>query len=443
MGRRATRWRGAIVAALALAGAGIWEGSGTLLLAAALPLSYLAYGVLSTAAVPADLVVSRAVDPTPAPPGHPVEVQLTVTNSGQQTLSDIRVVDGVPTDLAVLDGSPRGGETLAAGESVTLEYTLIARRGEHDFDEPRLRVRGTGAGEVATATRHPEGDDRLVCQLDARAPPLSDQGTDRVGQLTADAPGDGFTFHSTREYQRGDPAGRIDWRGYAKRGELSTVNYEQWVSTTVVFVVDARSPARVTAGPGRPTAVELGAYATTHALTSLLDSGHEVGLAIVGIDGDGPAGLTWLQPGDGPNQRSLAVEQLRAAADAAESDPVGGPADEADTQRQFRKVMEMAGPRCQLVLVSPLLDDAPVTAMASWAAFDCQRAVLSTDVTAASTVSGQYDHVRRRTRLARCQASGARTIDWRRGTPLPLILDYAFAVAARQPNGSAQPGGGA
>ncbi len=57
-----------------------------------------------------------------------------------------------------------------------------------------------------------------------------------------------------------------------------------------MFVVDARSLARVTAGPGRPTAVELGAYATTQALTSLLDAGHEVGLAIVGIDGDGPAG---------------------------------------------------------------------------------------------------------------------------------------------------------
>lgn len=443
MGRRATRWRGAIVAALALAGAGIWEGSGTLLLAAALPLSYLAYGVLSTAAVPADLVVSRAVDPTPAPPGHPVAVQLTVTNGGQQTLSDIRVVDGVPTDLAVLEGTPRGGETLAPGESVTLEYTLIARRGEHDFDEPRLRVRGTGAGEITTATQQAEGDDRLTCQLDAPAPPLSEQGTDRVGQLTTDDPGDGFTFHSTREYQRGDSAGRIDWRGYAKRGALSTVNYEQWVSTTVVFVVDARSPARVTAGPGRPTAVELGAYATTHALTSLLDAGHEVGLAIVGVDGDGPAGLTWLQPGDGPNQRSLAVDRLRTAADAAESDPTGGPEGEGDTQRQFRKVMEVAGPRCQLVLVSPLLDDAPVAAMESWAAFDCQRTVLSTDVTAASTVSGQYEHVRRRTRLARCQASGARTIDWRRGTPLPLILEYAFTVAAHRPGGSVQSGGGA
>lgn len=453
MGQRRARWRGAIVAALALAGAGVWAGNGALLLAAGLPLSYLAYGAVSTASVPAEITVSRAVEPTPAPPGHPVTVRVTVTNESERPVSDLRVVDGVPRDLSVIAGSPRSGETLAAGESLTLEYTLIARRGDHDFEPPRLRVRGTGAGEVATAVRTPDGDDRLVCRLDAEAPPLSDQGNDRVGQRTTSDPGDGFTFHSTREYRRGDPAGRIDWRSYAKRGELSTVNYEQWVSTAVVFVLDARPPSRVTAGPGRPTAVELGAYATTHALTSLLQAGHEVGLAVVGIDGDGPDGLAWIPPGNGGDQRSRAIDLLEDASEAAERDPDGedggesgtdkGGTAEVDPQQQFRKVIELAGPRSQFVLVSPMLDDGPVTATEGWAALDTARTVLSPDVTAASTVSGQHEHVRRRTRLARCQATGARTIDWRRGTPLPLVLDYAFAVEARRPDGSVQPGGGA
>jgi uncharacterized protein (DUF58 family) len=436
------------VAALTLAGAGVWAGNGALLLAAALPLSYLAYGAVSTASVPAEITVSRAVEPTPAPPGHPVSVRVTVTNESERPVSDLRVVDGVPRDLSVIAGSPRGGATLAAGESLALEYTLIARRGDHDFEPSRLRARGTGAGEVATAVRTPEGDDRLVCRLDAEAPPLSDQGNDRVGQRTTSDPGDGFTFHSTREYRRGDPAGRIDWRSYAKRGELSTVNYERWVSTAVVFVIDARAPSRVAAGPGRPTAVELGAYATTHALTSLLQAGHEVGLAVVGIDGDGPDGLAWIPPGSGSGQRSQAIDLLEKAADAAERSPgvadatEGSPDGEVDAQRQFGKVTELAGPRSQFVLVSPMLDDGPVTAMEGWAALDTPRTVLSPDVTAASTVSGQHEHVRRRTRLARCQATGARTIDWRRGTPLPLILDYAFAVEARRPGGGVQPGGG-
>ncbi|GCF12178.1 DUF58 domain-containing protein [Haloarcula mannanilytica] len=452
MGRRRARWRGAVVAALALAGAGVWAGNGALLLAAGLPLSYLAYGAVSTASVPAEMTVSRAVEPTPAPPGHPVSVRVTVTNESEGPVSDLRVVDGVPRDLSVIAGSPRSGETLAAGESLTLEYTLIARRGDHDFEPPRLRARGTGAAEVATAVQTPDGDDRLVCRLDAEAPPLSDQGNDRVGQRTTSDPGDGFTFHSTREYRRGDPVGRIDWRSYAKRGELSTVNYEQWVSTAVVFVLDARPPSRVTAGPGRPTAVELGAYATTHALTSLLGAGHEVGLAVVGIDGDGPGGLAWIPPGNGSDQRSRAIDRLEDAAEAAERDPDGedggesgtdkGGTAEVDPQQQFRKVMELAGPRSQFVLVSPILDDGPVTAMEGWAALDAARTVLSPDVTAASTVSGQHEHVRRRTRLARCQATGARTIDWQRGTPLPLVLDYAFAVEARRPDGSVHPGGG-
>lgn len=449
MARRRPRWRGAVAAAVALAGAGLWQGNGTLLLAATLPLGYLAYGAASTAAVPDDLVVSRSIEPSTAPPGRPVSVALTVRNESDRTLSDVRVVDGVPTDLAVLDGSPRGGETLAAGEAFTLDYTVVARRGEHGFDSPRVRVRGTGGGAIATAVRSPEGDDALVCRLDADAPPLSDRESDRVGQLATDDPGDGSAFHSTREYRRGDDAGRIDWRGYAKRGTLATVNYERWVSTPAVFVLDAREQSRVAAGPGRPSAVELGAYATTRALASLLRAGHRVGVAVVGVDGDGPAGLTWLEPGDGRDHRARALSLLESAADAAAS----GRGEEAETsaaeagetvdaERQFRKVLDLAGPRTQLVAVSPLLDDEPVRAVETWARVGRPRTVLSPDVTAVNTVSGQYEQVRRRTRLARCQSGGARVIDWRRGTPLALILDAAFAVEARRPDGRFRPGGG-
>ncbi|WP_424004655.1 DUF58 domain-containing protein [Haloarcula salina] len=444
MARRRPRWRGAVAAAVALAGAGLWQGSGTLLLAATLPLGYLAYGAASTAAVPDDLVVTRSIDPSTAPPGRPVSVSLTVRNESGRPLSDVRVVDGVPTDLAVLDGSPRGGETLAAGEAFTLDYTVVARRGEHDFDSPRVRVRGTGAGAVATAARPPVGDDRLVCRLDADAPPLSDRGSDRVGQLATDEPGDGSAFHSTREYRRGDDAGRIDWRGYAKRGTLATVNYERWVSTAVVFVLDARAPSRVAAGPGRPSAVELGGYATTRALASLLRAGHRVGVAVVGVDGDGPAGLAWLEPGEGRDHRARALSLLESAVDAAASgnDRETETDETADAERQFRKVLDLAGPRTQLVAVSPLLDDEPVRAVETWAAVDRPLTVLSPDVTAANTVSGQYEQVRRRTRLARCQTGGARAIDWRRGTPLALILESAFAVEARRPDGRVRPGGG-
>ncbi|MDS0283209.1 DUF58 domain-containing protein [Haloarcula onubensis] len=431
---RRVRWRGAVVASAILAGYGAVEGNATLLLAATLPLAYLAVGAVSTASVPDSLTTERRIEPRVAPPGRPVAVTVTVTNDGDTTVSDLRAVDPVPDRLAVMDGTPRGGETLAPGETLTLTYSVIARRGEFDFPPVRLRVRGAGAGTVSTADRQPTGDRTLVCRLDADAPPLSDIGDTRVGRLTTDTPGEGLTFHSTREYRHGDPAGRIDWRGYAKQGELSTVNYDRQVSATVVSVLDARPASRVAAGPGRPTAVELGAYAATRTLNTLLAAGHEVAVAVVGVDGDGPGGLVWLPPGSGSGQRAKAISVLSDGIDAAAGDrsPTG----------QARRLGELAGRQSQFVLVSPLLDEAPLEMLEQWSGFGQTRTVLSPDIVAENTVSGQFEQVRRRTRLARAQAGGARAIDWRRGTPLPTILDAVFAVEAHRAGAGVRAGGG-
>ncbi|RQG92118.1 DUF58 domain-containing protein [Natrarchaeobius chitinivorans] len=451
MTTRQRRWRGAVAAGIALAAVGIATGNGVLLLGAVVPLVYVAYGAVSHVAVPADLTARRTVSPSPAPPGRTVTVSLEVVNDSDRTLPDVRVADAVPAELGVVEGSPRGAATLEPGDRLTVEYAMIARRGEYAFDPPQVRVRGLGAASVATTRPDTDGDRTLACRLDADAPPLERLGTERIGQLTTDRPGEGLTFHSTREYRPDDPAERIDWRHYAKRGTLATVNYERRVAATVVLVLDAREPNRVVAGPGRPTAVELSAYAATRSLSDLLGHGHDVGVAVVGLDGPGPAGLHWLEPGTGAEQRTRGLSTFRAATadDGSEGESGGSPGRESirtsnwsrsdrsaeagppDVDEQIRKLIELAPSGAQLALFSPALDDGPVRAVETWRGAGLPVSLLSPDVIPANTTSGQYAQTRRRTRLARCQAVGARTVDWRRGTPLALVVEYAFSADAR------------
>jgi len=423
MTRRQRRWGGGLAASVFLAAAGVFDGNGALLLAAAIPLAYVAADAISDVTVPDAISITRHVDPTPAPPGRPVTVLLTVRNDSERTVPDLRVVDGVPADLAVVDGTPRGGTSLAPGEDLTVEYAVAARRGTYEFEPVQLRARGFGAGTVETTRRVSDGDRRLVCRLDADAPPIDEYGDARPGRLESDAAGAGVTFHSTREYYAGDPAERINWRHYAKRGDLATTNYERTVAATTILVIDARIRNRVVAGPGRPTAVELGTYAATHALTNLLRRGHDVGVVVLGLDGPGPAGLYWLPPAGSRQQRAQALELFRAANDAA-----GRPPNES---AQVRRVIELLPPGGQLLTFSPVLDDRAVDAVETWRAADVPVVVLSPDIVPENTVSGQYVQVRRRARLARCQRVGARTVDWRRGTPLPAVLAEAFAADAR------------
>ncbi|NUB89854.1 DUF58 domain-containing protein [Haloterrigena sp. SYSU A121-1] len=433
---RRLRWRGAIAATVVLVLAGLLDASPVLLLAAIVPLVYVAYGSLSTVSVPEGLAAVREVSPTPAAPGRPVTVTLTVRNESDRTVTDCRLVDGVPEELAVLEGSPRAGATLEPGEERRLEYIVVARRGEYEFDAPECRVRGLGASAVATTRLSTAGADRLVCRLDADAPPIEEVGRGRIGQLTTDRPGEGLSFHSVREHRPDDPADRIDWRHYAKRGTLATIDYERQVAATVVLVVDARPSNAVVAGPGRPTAVEFAAYAATRTLTDLLGHGHDAGVAVIGRDGDGPAGLHWIEPASGREQRTRALEVVRSAmADESSSGRFSrtssGRQDRGKLPRQVRKVLELAPAGAQVALFSPVLDDRSVTAVERWRGGGLPVVVLSPDVVPANTVSGQYEQLRRRTRLARCQALGARTFDWRRGTPLPVLIEHAFTADAR------------
>jgi len=99
------------------------------------------------------------------------------------------------------------------------------------------------------------------------------------GPLVTDDGGEGIEFHSVEEYRRGDPANRIDWRRYARTGELTSMTFRTERLAEVVVCVDARPASYRAADATEPHAVALAVDAAGRIGDALFDANHQVGLA--------------------------------------------------------------------------------------------------------------------------------------------------------------------
>jgi uncharacterized protein (DUF58 family) len=311
------RWSGGLAGAVVLAVGGLLAESAVLLVAAAIPVAYVVYGAVDAVDFdPSMVAVERRLDREAAFPGDRVGVALTVTNESDRPLADLRVVDHVPEAVTVVDGHDRRALSLRPGESETVEYTVVARRGEHEFGPVGLRARSSSGGDVATVEVTPRGSTSMTCRPDLEGVPLDRRTRQFVGSVAADTAGAGVEFHSTREYRAGDPVSRIDWRRLAKSQELTTVNYREHRSARVVVAVDARDPSYVSPVPGTPTAGAICGYGGRRVFEVLRDAGHGVGAAGFGLpDEDGGGGPAWVEPGTGEETRLRAHELYDVAAE--------------------------------------------------------------------------------------------------------------------------------
>jgi len=401
---RTHRWRW-IEPATILAGAlGLVARRPALLLVSALGLALVAYARV-VPAPPLALAVTRTTEDADATPGERVRVQLSVTNVGDGTIPDLRLVDGVPEGLQVVDGEPGLGATVRPGATASTTYALEARAGTHRFG-PALAVARDVAGVVERRDRiavedagHLEA--RPVEPLDT-VPPLRSQAARYAGQRSGDASGEGLAFHGVREYRRGDPPSRIDWDRLARVGDLATVEFREERSVSVAVAVDARPVAARASSPAQPTAAERGLTAATRLVDRLARAGHSVGVARLGD------GRRWLAPGRDREHRRRARELL------SERPPLDGTGD-APRPDWLR---ERLRGRSELFLVTPALDDAIVDFARAVHATGTPTTVLSPDPTDEATTGRTLARLERNHRLRSLRADGIRVLDWEAGTPL-------------------------
>jgi uncharacterized repeat protein (TIGR01451 family) len=325
---RVARWHGALVAALFASSLGLYVGNHVFFLLATVPLAYVIYGLL-TGLGPPSLSVSRAVSREHTDPGTPLTVRLTVQNTGDRPIPDLRVLDTVPDDVTVVDGSPTACVALRPDEAVTLEYDVLPTRGTHEFGSVLLRGRSLAGTVVGTTELDPDGTEQVVCDTLLEQFPLQDQTTPYAGMHPTDDGGRGVEFHEVREYRRGDPMSQIDWNRLARTGDLATVNFREERAASVVFVIDERNTVALRSPQGGPSATDLSIYAAAQGFVTLTGTGHEVGLTTLSPIGAGD----WVPPGRGDATEAAAADLFQRLQGDAGDQPVPGapPSRDADT----------------------------------------------------------------------------------------------------------------
>nr|WP_272904745.1 DUF58 domain-containing protein [Halobacterium sp. TGN-42-S1] len=410
-------------------------------------MAFVAFAALSVPRDPGVVRVERALSDASPLPGDRVTVTVTVENTGDAALTDLRVADGVPDGLRVVEGTTATGLALPAGETATFEYAVVADRGQFPFDDPTARLRGAGSSTARTETVSADGAASLDCRVTVADIPLRRQTTQHTGSLPTDTGGPGIEFHSTRDYQHGDPVSRIDWRQYAKTGDLTTVNYRERRAAAVVLAVDARSESDVTARDGAPSGAALSAYAAAQAVEPLETAGHQVGVAVFDLDHSAAAasGPAWVPPGTGDDHHARLAAVLREAIDGRDADDPGeperdeAPIDEPSEERTAQPaaaadggsggttwldgerdgdddlVRQFAGrvdAGTQVVVCSPALDDFPASLARRLAADDHEVTAVSPDVTATDTPGRTLAAADRALALDRLRSTGATVVDW-------------------------------
>jgi uncharacterized repeat protein (TIGR01451 family) len=409
--RRTDRWQGVTALALAVGAGGMLLRQPALLLASVIGVGLAAY---SRAAIPPSVVleIERTVSETQPAIGDEVHVTVTIRNVGDTLLPDCSVIDGVPSRLVVTDGSPRHGTALRPGKATTMSYTLSAVRGEHVFTSPLVIARDfSGCVEHLT---HVEPTSATTITCVPRLEPLETvqlrpQATRFGGRVTTETGGNGVEFHTVRDYQPSDPRSRINWNQLAKTGELSTLQFREERVATVVLVIDARTEAVLAPDSDGRSAVDRSVTAAGRIFATFQDTRTSVGIAALSAH----PGTCWLAPGTGDAHRKQA-RQLLATHPALS--PSRSTNDMADDQTTAVEHLRHRLPSdAQLIVLTPLCDDAISDSIRQLAALGYAPTVISPDPTVLTTPGRQLAHIERDRRMTALRSGGISVVNWGRG----------------------------
>ncbi len=237
--------------------------------------------------------------------GAETEVRVPVQNNGRRPFV-VRIKDEYPPELRL--ESPRAVELRVAGQSsATLVYGLTPpKRGRYEFGRIAVRYRSRfGLVWVAAAAGARETIKVYPNLRRARAAELKALGARSLVAMRRRTAwrGEGRDFESLREYVPGDELRHISWSATAKRGRLTTRQYQIERDQTVLIALDAGR--LMTARIEQETKFDSALHAALALMSAAERGGDHTALAVFGR-----RVRTYVPPGRGREQTEAVMEAL-------------------------------------------------------------------------------------------------------------------------------------
>jgi uncharacterized protein (DUF58 family) len=256
--------------------------------------------------VPKGLTISREFSSRFAM-GAETEVRIQIQNASNRSVS-LMVKDEYPPQMA-LNGTREGRVHVDAQSTATLIYGVKPpKRGRYDFGQTALRFRSklrliwcqTNVVDPISVKVYPNMRRAREAELKA----LGARSVVSTHRKTSWR-GEGREFESMRDYVRGDELRHISWTATARRGKLTTRQYQIERDQTILIALDAGR--LMTARIEQETKLDSAVHATLALFSAAGRAGDNAGLVVFGR-----RIKSYLPPSRGRDHIESALEALHA-----------------------------------------------------------------------------------------------------------------------------------
>jgi len=259
-----------------------------------------------------DLEITRTINGTETTmanvyKGDDVIVELTISNNSYRRTQQLEVFDNVPHEMKMRQGINQMRMNLGPGQSARIKYRVrCPLRGHYTLGPISVRYRNAFNLFANESKVQDRTDITVFPQVREIEEALlrSDVPKMYTGATTLKTPGPGMEFYSLREYLPGDAFRSINWKAFARTGELMVNEKTRDAVTDVFIILDTRDVSRI--GTVLKNPLEMGTIAAASISSYFIRRRDSVALVTYGDRMD------YLSPETGDNQGYKVLSNLAA-----------------------------------------------------------------------------------------------------------------------------------